>query len=457
MLSRIAREFAAEISFHDWSDSPYRLDRAGHQRDDENPSKRSEKQLNPEETENVRTNVMWVAAQVLKHLDPNMDLHEFAAACGVPRRVTRRSDGSPSGAITYGIRWTEDGVTAAPPGAPLADLLDRYKSALVGPNYIAVADLTETAVHTAIAEFSKFPRVFKDRAPDAALREYMATAQRYQDVAASVIDLVSVGCRHGRSEHDKALADAITLLGQPWQWTSLAIVDTVHGTPAGTVQMVQTYNERLQSLASLPATLVMYAGVIAAIDGANYGAVRALTTDAQVSMSLVRDERVPAILRLGPWESVPEEADIVALRTNLARGGKMPDDLLRKIAAGPVRHVPFAFSKFLFEALNGRVGRHRYPDLFDEAEMLFSMILADLRLSGGPYADPWLGRFVETIAESPTFEGSPVGRYFDKAVSAGASWAPLRAGMFGGSPVRVAAAVDYLIPEITSAASRRAR
>lgn len=184
--------------------------------------------------------------------------------------------------------------------------------------------------------------------------------------------------------------------------------------------MVQTYNDRLQSLASLPATLVMYAGVIAALDGANYGTVRALTTDAQVSMSVVRHERVPAILRLGPWESVPEEADIVALRTNLARGGNIPDDLLRKIAAGSVRHVPFAFSKFLFEVLNGRVGRHRYPDLFDEAEMLFSMILADLRLSGGPYAEPWLGRFVETIAETPTFEGSPVGRYFDKAVSAGA-------------------------------------
>ena len=32
MLSRRALEFAAEISSHDWSDAPYRLDRAGHQR-----------------------------------------------------------------------------------------------------------------------------------------------------------------------------------------------------------------------------------------------------------------------------------------------------------------------------------------------------------------------------------------------------------------------------------------
>lgn len=32
-LSRLAREFAAEINYHDWSDAPFRLDRAGHQRD----------------------------------------------------------------------------------------------------------------------------------------------------------------------------------------------------------------------------------------------------------------------------------------------------------------------------------------------------------------------------------------------------------------------------------------
>ncbi|SKZ39448.1 Uncharacterised protein [Mycobacteroides abscessus subsp. massiliense] len=115
MLSRIASEFAAEIAYHDWQDAPWRLDRAGHQRDQESPSKRSEKWLKADEAENVRTNVMWVTAQVLKHLDPNLDLHEYAEACDVPRRITHRSNGSRSDAIRYGIRG--NGESADAPGA----------------------------------------------------------------------------------------------------------------------------------------------------------------------------------------------------------------------------------------------------------------------------------------------------------------------------------------------------
>lgn len=45
MLSPIAREFAVEVAHHDWSDAPWRLDRAGHQRADETLSRRSEQQL----------------------------------------------------------------------------------------------------------------------------------------------------------------------------------------------------------------------------------------------------------------------------------------------------------------------------------------------------------------------------------------------------------------------------
>jgi hypothetical protein len=117
-LSRLAREFAAEIRSHDWSDAPYRLDRAGHQR--RTDSRRTEKQLNSKETDCVRTNVMFMTAQVLKHLDPNLDVHEYAAACGVPRSITHRTNGSPSGAITYGLRWDDvQAEVAASPGAPL--------------------------------------------------------------------------------------------------------------------------------------------------------------------------------------------------------------------------------------------------------------------------------------------------------------------------------------------------
>lgn len=82
-LSRIAQEFASEIAQHDWRDAPWRTDRAGHHRDSDSPARQTKQILNEEEADSVRTNVMWVAAQVLGYSDPNFDVQEFADACGV--------------------------------------------------------------------------------------------------------------------------------------------------------------------------------------------------------------------------------------------------------------------------------------------------------------------------------------------------------------------------------------
>ena len=113
MLSRIAREFAAEIRNHDWSDAPYRVDRAGHSREHDG-SHKIEAVLDHHETGRVVTNVMWVAAQVLMHQDPNLDLEQFAEACGVPDRIIHKSDGKVSGYLTNGIRRDENGAAMAP-------------------------------------------------------------------------------------------------------------------------------------------------------------------------------------------------------------------------------------------------------------------------------------------------------------------------------------------------------
>ncbi|KOU62026.1 hypothetical protein ADK57_25615 [Streptomyces sp. MMG1533] len=80
-LSRLASEFAAEINNHDWSDAPYRRDRAGHNRSRD--PKAPPEPLSARQTDYVQTNVMWVVAQVLGYEDPNFDPCEFAEACGV--------------------------------------------------------------------------------------------------------------------------------------------------------------------------------------------------------------------------------------------------------------------------------------------------------------------------------------------------------------------------------------
>lgn len=107
-LSRDAREFAAEIANHDWSDAPYRCDRAGH---DRSIDRTTTQQLTPAQTDAVRANVMWVVAQVLGHADPNFDEYEFAEACGVN---TRTRSGRRDGSISAGLRRTSDGRFCRP-------------------------------------------------------------------------------------------------------------------------------------------------------------------------------------------------------------------------------------------------------------------------------------------------------------------------------------------------------
>ena len=106
-LSHTARLHAAEIRNHDWSDAPFRVDRAGHDRAHDGGRG---PQLPEAETENIRMNVMWVTAQVLGYEDPNFDVYEFAEACGVE---TRTRSGRLNGGIEAGVR-VEGGRYARP-------------------------------------------------------------------------------------------------------------------------------------------------------------------------------------------------------------------------------------------------------------------------------------------------------------------------------------------------------
>jgi hypothetical protein len=110
-LSRLAQEFAAEIAGHDWQDAPYRWDQAGHQRANDRKSAGT-KVLTPEETLNLKRNVVAVTTQVLRHLDQNLDVFEFAEACGLD---TRTFSGRPrDGGYVAAIRWESEGVACRP-------------------------------------------------------------------------------------------------------------------------------------------------------------------------------------------------------------------------------------------------------------------------------------------------------------------------------------------------------
>jgi len=97
-LSELAQQFADEIRMHDWSDAPYIRHEAGHKRDPNSTSGR----LDSDETNRVRTNVMWVVAHVLICNDPKVNLYEFAEACDVG--IRRPRDDKISKSIENGLR-----------------------------------------------------------------------------------------------------------------------------------------------------------------------------------------------------------------------------------------------------------------------------------------------------------------------------------------------------------------
>jgi hypothetical protein len=105
-LSRNARELAAEISAHDWSDAPYRVDRAGRRRDNDSQARLAQIDvLTQGQTDAVRDNVTLVTAQFFVYADPNFDPVEYAVACG--------SKLSP-GFVRAGLRKSIDGTYSEP-------------------------------------------------------------------------------------------------------------------------------------------------------------------------------------------------------------------------------------------------------------------------------------------------------------------------------------------------------
>lgn len=107
-LSNIAKKFALEIRNHYWNDAPFRADKAGHHPDFDSLKNR-EDDLSDHEAESIRVNVVWVVAQVLKSEDPNIDLLEFAEACGADENYLK------SGIMRYGLRGIDsEGFTESP-------------------------------------------------------------------------------------------------------------------------------------------------------------------------------------------------------------------------------------------------------------------------------------------------------------------------------------------------------
>jgi hypothetical protein len=84
-MSTIAKRLANEIRAQDWSDAHSRADGSRH---DRAIDREGGDQLDPDETEVVRMNVIWVVGQALAEDDPNFSIRDFAQAAGATNGLT---------------------------------------------------------------------------------------------------------------------------------------------------------------------------------------------------------------------------------------------------------------------------------------------------------------------------------------------------------------------------------
>lgn len=102
-LSTIAQRLADEIRGQDWSDAHSRADGARH---DRGVDRKGGEQLDPDETEVVRMNVIWVVGQALAEDDPNFSIRAFAEAAGARHDWLFNKDGGPNRGVEAGLRRT---------------------------------------------------------------------------------------------------------------------------------------------------------------------------------------------------------------------------------------------------------------------------------------------------------------------------------------------------------------
>ena len=333
---------------------------------------------------------------------------------------------------------------------PPRPLGEQFRDAVEQGNPLVVARLMRATVQqlqAARADPQVFPNTFASRQPVEQLRQYLAMAQSYEELTAPLLDQLITACAWPNADHERIWADTMAALAQP-----APLSDTVTGQMrVGATQalIVEGRDDRLQALALLPATLALYAGSISAVQGRNFGALRALTTDATVPWSITHPNlRVTVIERVGPWEALSRDDSLaLTLRAAQVAGDDAElEHLLGDIAQHRRRKPPFVASSYLFDALQphfaGLYGLTRYGELFDETEIMFSLVVADQMAQDRVFTEPWLGLFVTDASHTARLEDSRYGAVLAEVNAAGDDWPPLQAGLFGGSIHRLSAALQ---------------
>jgi len=321
--------------------------------------------------------------------------------------------------------------------APVPDA-QAFNDALDQDNHSGAARIVRSALRTVSnsrSDTKQFPMSFASPSPAEQIREYVAIADHYLATTAPLLTLIVEGARESSPALHREWRQAMTTLAEPLPL------------PAAPGSLITARrDDRLDALALLPATLTMYGGTMAAVDHGNYEAVKALTIDGKVTRSIWNQgPKVTTLEKAGPWELVGYQLNLgVALRA--AQRDQLTPELLASLASGDHPRARYPVSAYLHDALRPYFADHtdtHYSELFDNAEVTFSLIAADLTAQRSGYLrEPWLGLFVQHAAESYPVEQSAVAQILDAALEAGEQWPPLNVGLFQGSTDHLRRAVN---------------
>lgn len=209
------------------------------------------------------------------------------------------------------------------------------------------------------------------------------------------------------------------------------------------------WNEQLVALRRLPALYVLYAVGVVSVVREHYALLHSLTVEATYFDRRNR-LRWPMLGAVSPWYVAPGEPAGFLLYDDVKADERLSLEQLAERRAHPTRWLS-PVSLMLHATVRGAAGEvivdnGAYDDAFDDLEVLLSALSIDVadHLAEGWYAPgPWYGRFTSSRSMTSPREAAMA----ERAVAEGADWAPVRAGMFAGSPARVAQAFDKLLDE----------
>ena len=255
----------------------------------------------------------------------------------------------------------------------------------------------------------------------------MARFRAYATAVEPLSHALATGCAWGSSDQQAIWTQAVRTI-------------------AATVDELQLGNSYLAAMREYPVHVVVYAAAVGALSRKNYGALRAANIDPFVRS---RGGRESVIHHLAPYRYLHPFELAATLLANESEGKEIPDDKVQDWSSrGGLRFTPIsdALHALIRPILHDLVPDDTdYTELFDEVEVLLGVLAEDsylyvkdtqnVYLTGG-----WFGRFTWREQYAST---APVHRRMEAELkSAGAAWAPLKAGLFGGSYERAIRAFD---------------